>query len=133
MARSPSSTLKKKMEAGRDAIGDLHFKQHRGIEFIKGLAGTRNLDATQQKTAKSYLSGIVAGAKNGRGSLKTLGTQLDGLRKRGEAAGPGWKSMAAKSVAASEKPFKEAIKASEAFDKEEKDCTKLCNDRGVRL
>jgi hypothetical protein len=125
--------IKQKMETGRDAIRELHAKKNTAIANLKNLEKTKTWSDIQAKTAKSYLVEIVANAKNARGQLKTLDILFQGLEKRGKAAGPGWKEMAAKAVSEAAKPYKEAKDASKAFDSDEEKCAKICKDHKVTV
>jgi len=123
--------IKQKMETGREAIKTLHSKKGTAIQNLKNLEKTKTWAPDQTKSAKSYLVEIVANAKNARGQLKTLDILFEGLEKRGKAAGPGWKDMAAKAVSEASKPYKEATAASKAFDADEEKCAKICKAHGV--
>jgi hypothetical protein len=83
--------------------------------------------------SKSRMLDIVATAKTARGQLKTLNVLFEGLEKRGKAAGPGWKDMAANAVSEAKKPLKEAESASKAFDADEDKCLKICKAHNVTL
>jgi small-conductance mechanosensitive channel len=125
--------IKQKMETGREAIKTLHTKKVNAIANVKALEKTKTWSPDQTKSAKAFLVEIVANAKNARGQLKTLDVMFEGLEKRGKAAGPGWKEMAAKAVSEASKPYKEAAAASKAFDTDEEKCKKICKDHGVTV
>lgn len=125
--------IKKKMEDGRDAIAELHYKKATLIKGIKDIDKTKPWSPDQAKMSKSRMGEIVATAKTARGQLKTLKVLFEGLEKRGKAAGPGWKDMAAKAVSEAKKPLQEAEAAAKALDADEDKCLKICKAHNVTL
>ncbi len=119
-----------KMTAGASEIKELQVKKHTVIENLKTLGKKKPWTPVDLQTAKSSMGEISANAKNARGKLKTLDILLDGLEKRGKAAGPGWKDQALKAVEGAKKPYKEAVTASKAFDDDEAKCLKIYKEHG---
>ena len=126
-----SRKIKQKMETGRDQIQFLHERKRQTIQNIKDLEKTKTWTPVQTNSVKGWLADVAANAKTARGQLKTLNILYEGLEKRGKAAGPGWKEMAAKAVSEAAKPLKKAAELSKAFDADEEKCKKICKDHGV--
>jgi hypothetical protein len=125
--------IKQKMEAGKTAIESLRQKKSNQIQTLKNMDKTKTWSPVEAKTAKSILVDIMASAKSARGQLKTLDVLYEGLEKRGKAAGPGWKEMAAKAVSEASKPYKAAADESKALDSDETKCVKICKDHKVTV
>ena len=125
--------IKQSMVTGKAAISELHVKKARAIESVKALEKKKVWTPDDSKSAKSWLAEIAANAKNARGNLKTLTVAIEGLEKRGKAAGPGWKDLAAKAVDEAKKPYKEAFTASKNFEADEEKCKKICKDHGITV
>lgn len=125
--------IKTRMISGTTAITESHQQKSGPIANIKNLEKVKVWTADGSKSAKSYLTGIISQAKNARGTMKTLSVEIEGLDKRGKAAGPGWKEQAAKAVDEAKKPYKEAELASKKFDADEEKCKKICKDHNITV
>jgi hypothetical protein len=125
--------IKNHMTSGKAAIEANHFKKARAIQYLKDLEKTKVWTPEQSKSTKSWLAEITSNAKNARGSLKTLSVEIEGLEKRGKAAGPGWKEQAAKAVTEARKLYNQAELASKKFGEDEEKCKKICKDHNVTV
>ena len=125
--------LKTKIEAAKAEIDAAHVKKQNTIKTIKDLAATKVWPDAQKKLAPGWMNLIAADAKAARGKMKTLTVLLEGLEKRGKAAGSGWKELAAEAVKKATVSYKEAVKSTKAFDEDEDLCRKICKNHGVNV
>jgi hypothetical protein len=113
------------MTDGNVKINDLMFSKRTAFTRFEDWGKKKAWTPDEKKLAEGDMGHIAATAKEGRGVLKTLKIQLEGLEKRGKAAGPGWKDKAAKAVKGAEDDYAAAEKSSKALTDKEEMCEKV--------